>query len=65
MALNKYLIRRSCEYSIVVEAINEDMALTLANATELHNWDQAWSHDEVEKAVKGHGNDTKASTELG
>ena len=44
----KWLVRTSCEYSLLVDAETEEEALQAANETPKTEWDQAWSSDEVE-----------------
>lgn len=44
----KYLVRTSCEYSLLVEAENEKEALAVAKDTYKEQWEQAWSEYEVE-----------------
>lgn len=46
----KYLIRRNCEYSIMVEAESEDEAIATAADKEPDAWDTAWSGNEAEPA---------------
>ncbi len=46
----KWLVRASCEYSLLVDAETEEEALQKANETPKVEWDQAWCQDEVERA---------------
>ena len=43
-----YLIRKNCEYSIVVEAETGDAALLKAEFIPLDVWDTAWSDLEID-----------------
>lgn len=48
----KFLIRKSCEYSLVVHAETEEEVSKIyktAEETPLFLWDQAWSEIEVEE----------------
>jgi hypothetical protein len=45
-----YLVRRNCEYSVVVDAMDLDDAVIAAQEIPLSLWDTAWSLDEAEEA---------------
>ncbi len=43
-----FLVRQNCEYSIEVEAVDEEDACSQANAVPISDWGQAWSSMEAE-----------------
>ena len=44
-----YLVRRSCEYWILVEADSAEDALVQAEMASDHEWGQSWSEMEVDQ----------------
>lgn len=44
-----YLVRKSCEYSAVVEATSKEEALEYADNISNHEWDEAWSPLEIDE----------------
>lgn len=46
--MKTYLVRRNCEFSVEVEAEDEDAAIAAATALPDEDWQQAWSEAEVE-----------------
>lgn len=49
MKNKQFLVRCSCEYSLLVDANTEEEAQTIADETSIVFWDEAWSSDEVEE----------------
>ena len=49
MANRKYLIRKCCEYSLLVDAPNKQEALAEAEAEPLDHWEAAWSETSIER----------------
>ena len=47
-----FLVRQNCEYSITVEAVDEEDACSQANAEPLGDWGTAWSSMEAEEDCK-------------
>ncbi len=47
----KYIVRQSCEYSMLVEADNEEEAVKKATQPliDLDEWEKAWSGIEVDE----------------
>ena len=45
----KYLVRMSCEYSVLVEANTEDEATDKADVIDISDWDTAWSGYEIDE----------------
>ncbi len=50
LPMNRYLVRRSCEYSIPIVAPDEEQAAITASHIPESEWDKAWSDFEVEKS---------------
>ena len=46
--VNHYIVRKNCEYSISVEASDEEQAAIAANDIPDSEWDKAWSQSEAE-----------------
>lgn len=46
--MKRYLIRKNCEYSIEIDAEDEDAALSQADAAKSEDWIEAWSSLEVD-----------------
>jgi len=46
----KYLLRMNCEYTLVVEADNEEQAIEKGHAIDMEDWEQAWSGIDCEEA---------------
>ena len=44
-----FVVRQNCEYSVFIEAEDEEDAITQANAIPLHDWSQAWSSLEADE----------------
>lgn len=47
----KFIVRSSCEYSIIVEAENEDEAIKEAKSIPHQNWDSVWLKIEAEPFI--------------
>ncbi len=45
----KYLVRTNCEYSILIEADDEDQAMEKAGHIEYKLWQEAWAPFEAEE----------------
>lgn len=45
----KFVVRRNCEYSVLVTADDESMAIDLASRIPHHDWSPAWSGMEAEE----------------
>ena len=46
-----FLVRKKCEYTLVVDADNADSALSQTENSPLDHWARAWSRSEVETYV--------------
>jgi len=44
-----FIVRTNCEYSIEVEADNENEAMSKADKIDVATWTQAWAPYEVEE----------------
>ncbi len=47
--MKSYLIRRNCEYTLVVEADSDSEALSIACESSMKDWSEAWSDDEIDE----------------
>jgi hypothetical protein len=45
----EFLVRQNCEYHVVVEAVDEEDAITQANAIPLDSWSGSWSPLDAEE----------------
>jgi len=59
--MKSYLIRRNCEYTLVVEAESDTEALETANAENISEWSEAWSDDEIDEDESEMDDDYKVS----
>ena len=44
-----YLVRQNCEYSVSIDATDDEDAVTQANAIPLSDWGTSWSSMEAEE----------------
>jgi len=45
----KYLLRMNCEYTLIVEADNHELAEDIADGSDMEAWDSSWSEMDCEK----------------
>ena len=48
----KYLLRKNCEYTLLVDALDENQAIDRAEEFDLEDWDRAWSQVEAEEETE-------------